>query len=96
VDEAGIEVPFLVNEAMDPSRELRLHTELPVCEFRQRRLALLGPEWTPSASACTPDGDPGCVLRWFTVTCTPSPAAGSAPSAERSHHGCATPATRLS
>jgi hypothetical protein len=27
------------------SRELRLHTELPVGEFRQRRLALLGPEW---------------------------------------------------
>jgi hypothetical protein len=45
VDEAGIEVPFLVNQAMVLSRELRLHTELPVGEFRQRRLALLGPEW---------------------------------------------------
>jgi hypothetical protein len=43
--EAGIEVPFLINQAMVLSRELRLHTELPDGEFRQRRLALLEPEW---------------------------------------------------
>ena len=45
VGEAGIEVAFLVNQAMVLSRELRLHTELPEGEFRQRRLALLRPEW---------------------------------------------------
>jgi hypothetical protein len=43
--EAGIEVPFLINQAMVLSRELRLHTELPDGEFRQRRLALLELEW---------------------------------------------------
>jgi serine/threonine protein kinase len=45
VGEAGIEVPFLINQAMVLSRELRLHTELPDGEFRRRRLALLEPEW---------------------------------------------------
>jgi hypothetical protein len=45
VGEAGIEVPFLINQAMVLSRELRLHTELPEGEFRARRLALLEPEW---------------------------------------------------
>ncbi|MGH3979786.1 MAG: phosphotransferase [Pseudonocardiaceae bacterium] len=45
VDETGIEVPFLVNQAMVLSRELRLHTELPDGEFRARRLSLLEPEW---------------------------------------------------
>jgi hypothetical protein len=34
VGEAGIEVPFLINQAMVLSRELRLHTELPEGEFR--------------------------------------------------------------
>jgi hypothetical protein len=43
--DAGIEVPFLINQAMVLSRELRLHTELPDGEFRQRRLALLELEW---------------------------------------------------
>ena len=43
--EAGIEVPFLINQAMVLSRELRLHTELPEGEFRARRLDLLEPEW---------------------------------------------------
>ncbi|MGH3519135.1 MAG: phosphotransferase [Haloechinothrix sp.] len=45
VGEAGIEVPFLINQAMVLSRELRLHTELPEGDFRARRLALLEPEW---------------------------------------------------
>lgn len=45
VAEAGIETPFLINQAMVLSRELRLHTELPEGEFRTRRLALLEPEW---------------------------------------------------
>ncbi len=45
VGEAGIEVPFLINQAMVLTRELRLHTELPAGEFRTRRLALLQPEW---------------------------------------------------
>jgi len=45
VSEAGIEVPFLINQAMALSRELRLHTELPEGEFRARRLFLLEPEW---------------------------------------------------
>jgi hypothetical protein len=45
VGEAGIEVPFLINQAMVLSRELRLHTELPEGEIRARRLALLEPEW---------------------------------------------------
>lgn len=42
---AGIEVPFLINQAMVLSRELRLHTELPVGHFREKRLALLRPQW---------------------------------------------------
>lgn len=45
VADAGIEVPFLLNEAMVLSRELRLHTELPDGELRRQRLALLEPEW---------------------------------------------------
>lgn len=45
VDEAGIAVPFLINQAMVLSRELRLHTELDEGEFRYRRLALLRPQW---------------------------------------------------
>lgn len=45
VSEAEIEVPFLINQAMVLSRELRLHTELPEGEFRTRRLALLHPQW---------------------------------------------------
>jgi hypothetical protein len=45
VGKAGIEVPFLINQAMVLSRELRLHTELPENEFRARRLALLRPRW---------------------------------------------------
>jgi serine/threonine protein kinase len=45
VGEAEIEVPFLINQAMVLSRELRLHTELPESEFRARRLALLHPQW---------------------------------------------------
>ncbi|ASR39925.1 aminoglycoside phosphotransferase (plasmid) [Prauserella marina] len=45
VDEAGIGVPFLINQAMVLSRELRLHTELPDGEFREKRLALLRPQW---------------------------------------------------
>ncbi|ABW12917.1 aminoglycoside phosphotransferase [Parafrankia sp. EAN1pec] len=45
VGEAGIEVPFLINQAMVLSRELRLHTELDAGEFRDRRLALLRPQW---------------------------------------------------
>ncbi len=45
VREAGIEIPFLINQAIALSRELRMHTELPEGEFRARRLALLEPEW---------------------------------------------------
>jgi hypothetical protein len=45
VGEADIEAPFLINQAMVLSRELRLHTELPEGEFRARRLALLHPQW---------------------------------------------------
>ncbi len=45
VGEAGTEVPFLVNQAMVLSRELCLHTELPDGEFRERRLALLRPQF---------------------------------------------------
>lgn len=45
VGESGIEVPFLINQAMVLSRELRLHTELPEGEFRDKRLALLHPQW---------------------------------------------------
>jgi hypothetical protein len=45
VGEAAIEAPFLINQAMVLSRELRLHTELPDDEFRARRLALLHPQW---------------------------------------------------
>lgn len=45
VSEAGIEVPFLINQAMVLSRELRLHTGLPEGDFRTRRLALLRPQW---------------------------------------------------
>ncbi|ORT53589.1 phosphotransferase [Frankia sp. KB5] len=45
VDEAGIEVPFLINQAMVLSRELRMHTELDAGEFRDKRLALLRPQW---------------------------------------------------
>lgn len=45
VGKAGLEVPFLVNQAMVLSRELRLHTELPDSGFRARRLALLEPQW---------------------------------------------------
>lgn len=45
VGETGSEVPFLINQAMVLSRELRLHTELPAGEFREKRLALLRPQW---------------------------------------------------
>lgn len=45
VAETGIEAPFLVNQAMVLSRELRLDTELPDGEFRTQRLALLRPLW---------------------------------------------------
>ncbi len=45
VGEAEIEVPFLINQAMVLSRELRLHTELPDGELPTRRLALLQPQW---------------------------------------------------
>ncbi len=45
VGEAGIAVPFLINQAMVLSRELRLHTELDAGEFREKRLALLRPQW---------------------------------------------------
>lgn len=43
--EAGVEAPFLINQAMVLSRELRLHTELPAGDFRETRLALLRPQW---------------------------------------------------
>jgi Phosphotransferase enzyme family len=45
VSQAGIEAPFLINQAMVLSRELRLHTELSEGEFREKRLALLHPQW---------------------------------------------------
>ncbi|MGH3831313.1 MAG: phosphotransferase [Pseudonocardiaceae bacterium] len=45
VGEADIEAPFLLNQALVLSRELRLHTELPEGEFRARRLVLLRPQW---------------------------------------------------
>ncbi|MDR7303374.1 phosphotransferase [Haloactinomyces albus] len=45
VAEAGIEVPFVLNQAMVLSRELRLHTDLAESAFRTRRLALLQPQW---------------------------------------------------
>ncbi|MCK9932720.1 phosphotransferase [Frankia sp. Mgl5] len=45
VGEARIAVPFLINQAMVLSRELRLHTELDAGEFRDKRLALLRPQW---------------------------------------------------
>lgn len=45
VRQAGIEVPFLINQAMVLSRELRLHTDLPDGAFRAQRLALFEPEW---------------------------------------------------
>ncbi|APU21295.1 hypothetical protein UA75_16435 [Actinoalloteichus sp. GBA129-24] len=45
VGEAEIEMPFLINQAIVLSRELRLHTELPDDEFRARRLAQLYPQW---------------------------------------------------
>lgn len=49
---AGIEVSFLINQAMVLSRELRLHTALPRGAWR-----CCGPRGTPSAPACTPAGD---------------------------------------
>lgn len=45
VAEIGIEAPFLLNQAMVLSRELRLHTELDDGEFRAARLALIEPKW---------------------------------------------------
>ncbi|WP_069162961.1 phosphotransferase [Nocardia altamirensis] len=45
VAEIGIETPFLVNQAMVLSRELRLHTELDDGDFRTARLALIEPQW---------------------------------------------------
>jgi Phosphotransferase enzyme family len=45
VDAAGIDVPFLINQAMVLTRELRLHTELPDSALRAQRLALLEPQW---------------------------------------------------
>jgi hypothetical protein len=45
VSQARIQAPFLVNQAMVLSRELRLHTELSEGEFREQRLALLHPQW---------------------------------------------------
>ena len=45
VSEAGIEVPFLINQAMVLSRELRLHNELADSGLRQTRLALLDHQW---------------------------------------------------
>jgi hypothetical protein len=38
-------VPFLINQAVVLSRELRLHTELPEGESREKRFALLRPQW---------------------------------------------------
>lgn len=45
VAKSGIGAPFLLNQAIVLSRELRLHTELPDGQFRDRRLALLRPQW---------------------------------------------------
>jgi hypothetical protein len=45
VAQAGIEVPFLINQAMVLTREMRIHAELPDCELRACRLALLEPQW---------------------------------------------------
>ena len=45
VAETGIGTPFLLNQAMVLSRELRLHTELDDSEFRDSRLAMLRPQW---------------------------------------------------
>ncbi|MBC7299451.1 phosphotransferase family protein [Nocardia salmonicida] len=45
VAETDIETPFLLNQAMVLSRELRLHTELDDGEFRTSRLALIEPQW---------------------------------------------------
>ncbi|WP_083883764.1 phosphotransferase [Nocardia higoensis] len=42
---AGIETPFLLNQAMVLSRELRLHTELEDGRFRAARLALIETQW---------------------------------------------------
>ncbi|MDA8369527.1 MAG: phosphotransferase [Nocardiopsaceae bacterium] len=46
VTASDIEVPFLVNRAMVLSRELRMHAELPAGDLRERRLALLRPQWS--------------------------------------------------
>ncbi|RJO73330.1 aminoglycoside phosphotransferase [Nocardia panacis] len=45
VARSGIEAPFLLNQAVVLSREVRVHTELAAGEFRERRLALLRPQW---------------------------------------------------
>lgn len=45
VREAGIEMSFLINQAIVLSRELRLHAELPPGELREHRLALLREQW---------------------------------------------------
>lgn len=45
VAEIDIETPFLLNQAMVLSRELRLHTELDDNDFRTTRLALIEPQW---------------------------------------------------
>lgn len=45
VAEIDIETPFLLNQAMVLSRELRLHNELDEGEFRTARLALIEPQW---------------------------------------------------
>jgi hypothetical protein len=93
VSEAGIEAQFLINQAMVLSREFRLHTELSEGEFREKRLALLHPQWgclsgTPTRPVTR------CVSRWCTGTCMRLLAAGSAPSIGRSLRGFATLATR--
>jgi hypothetical protein len=43
--EARIRAPFLLNQAMVISRELRIHAELPDGQLRDRRLSLLRPQW---------------------------------------------------
>lgn len=45
VAETGSESPFLLNQAMVLSRELRLHTELEDGRLRTARLALIEPQW---------------------------------------------------
>ena len=46
VSAPDLRAPFLINQAMVLSRELRLHRELPQGEFRDRRLLLLlEPQW---------------------------------------------------